>query len=245
MTVSERPLVEVSVDGPTLGLAAQFVVLAALATVVGLGTAGWLTGCAYALVVWALLGRALRRSGRLGLGAANQVTLGRATLVGGVAALAADAVRGPVPVAAVVVLATVALVLDGVDGQVARRTGSETPLGARFDMEIDAVLILVLSVVVAGSLGAWVLAIGVLRYAFVAAARALPWLRGSLPPRFSRKVVAAVQGIALVVAASGLLPGVLAVALVAAALASLLWSFGRDIAGLWRCRPAAGPAPAG
>ncbi len=245
MTVSERPLVEVSVDGPTLGLAAQFVVLAALSTVVGLGTAGWLTGCAYALLVWALLGRALRRSGRLGLGAANQVTLGRATLVGGVAALAADAVRGPVPVAAVVVLATVALVLDGVDGQVARRTGTETPLGARFDMEIDAALILVLSVVVAGSVGAWVLAIGVLRYAFVAAARALPWLRGSLPPKFSRKVVAAVQGIALVVAASGVLPVVFTVALVAAALAALVWSFGRDITGLWRCRAAASSAPLG
>jgi phosphatidylglycerophosphate synthase len=243
VTVSERPIVEVSVDGPTLGLAAQFVVLAALSTVVGLGTAGWLTGCAYALVVWALLGRALRRSGRLGLGAANQVTLGRATLVGGVAALAADAVRGPVPVAAVVVLATVALVLDGVDGQVARRTGTETPLGARFDMEIDAVLILVLSVVVAGSLGAWVLAIGVLRYAFVAAAAALPWLRGTLPPRFSRKAVAAGQGIALVVAASGVLPGVLTGAVVASALISLLWSFGRDVRWLWRCRTAGHPAP--
>ena len=245
MTVSERPLVEVSVDGPTLGLAAQFVVLAALSTVVGLGTAGWLTGCAYALGLWALLGRALRRSGGPGLGAANQVTLGRATLVGGVAALAADTVRGPVPVAALVVLATVALLLDGVDGQVARRTGTETPLGARFDMEIDAVLILVLSVVVAGSLGAWVLAIGVLRYAFVAAAWALPWLRGSLSPEFSRKAVAAGQGIALVVAASGVLPDLLTVALVASALASLLWSFGRDIGWLWRCRAAAGPAPVG
>ena len=39
-----------------------------------------------------------------------------------------------------------ALALDGVDGQVARRTGTASELGARFDMEVDAFLILVLSV---------------------------------------------------------------------------------------------------
>ncbi|GAA4940924.1 hypothetical protein GCM10023238_03240 [Streptomyces heliomycini] len=45
-------------------------------------------------------------------------------------------------------LTAVALILDGVDGKVARRTGTSTPLGARFDMEVDAFLILVLSVYV-------------------------------------------------------------------------------------------------
>ena len=39
--------------------------------------------------------------------------------------------------------------LDAVDGQVARRTGTVSALGARFDMEVDAFLILVLSVYVA------------------------------------------------------------------------------------------------
>ncbi|GFJ94980.1 CDP-alcohol phosphatidyltransferase family protein [Phytohabitans rumicis] len=96
-------------------------------------------------------------------------------------ALTADSLRGAVPIAALVTLAAVALALDAVDGQVARRTGSTSVLGARFDMEVDAVLIMVLSVVVAGSLGPWVLAIGAFRYVFVAAAWALPWLRGSLP----------------------------------------------------------------
>ena len=49
------------------------------------------------------------------------------------------------------------------------------------------------------------LAIGARRYLFVGAAWRLPWLRGILPPRQSRKVVAAVQGIVLTVASAGVL----------------------------------------
>ena len=52
--------------------------------------------------------------------------------------------------------------------------GTTSPLGARFDMEVDAFLILVLSVYVGRTIGAWVLAIGVARYAFVAARVAGP-----------------------------------------------------------------------
>lgn len=135
-----------------------------------------------------------------------------------------------------VVLTAVALALDAVDGQVARRTGTESPLGARFDMEVDAFLILVLSVYVAMSLGAWVLLIGVMRYVFVAAARALPWLNGPLPPSMARKTVAAMQGIVLLVAAAGVLPLLAAHTAVLVALALLVWSFGRDIRWLWRVR---------
>ena len=73
-------------------------------------------------------------------------------------------------------------------------------------MEVDAFLILVLSVYVARSVGPWVLAIGVARYAFVVAGWLLPWLREPLPPRYWRKVVAAIQGIVLTVAAADVLP---------------------------------------
>jgi hypothetical protein len=101
-------------------------------------------------------------------------------------------------------------------------------------MEIDAILIHGLSVYVGERLGWWVLAIGALRYAFVAGQQIMPWLRGRLPHRYSRKVVAATQGIVLVVAASGVLPQILAIVAVAAALATLGWSFGRDTHWLWR-----------
>lgn len=143
---------------------------------------------------------------------------------------------GTGPVVVLVGLATAALVLDAVDGRVARRTGTVTALGARFDMEVDAFLLLVLSVHVAGLVGPWALGIGLLRYAFVAAGWVAPWLRGALPPRYSAKVVAAAAGVVLVAAASGVLPPPLSAALVAAVLASLTWSFAHDVAWLWRTR---------
>ncbi len=214
--------------GPLVGFAGQLAILAVLAGTVGLGPAGWLTGVGYGLILLVLLRRAR-------LGPADRVTLARAALVGGVTALVADAVAdAPAPVAALVSLAAVALALDAVDGWVARRTGTVSTLGARFDMEVDAFLILVLAGYVTGSLGGWVLALGLMRYAFAAAGWAVPWMRAQLPPRYWRKVVAATQGVVLVVAASGLPTRPVAVTLVALGLALLVESFGRDVGWLWR-----------
>jgi phosphatidylglycerophosphate synthase len=215
---------------------AQLTVLSLLWASIGLHPAGWLAGAVYAAVAGGTLTFALHRSWTGSLGPANRVTLARAMLIGGVTALAADSFTNHPPVVVLVVLAAVALVLDAVDGLVARRTGTATALGARFDMELDAFLILVLSIVVSMSLGAWVLAIGAMRYTFVAAGRLLPWLRSALPVSFARKTVAAVQGVVLVVAAAGVLPGPVTAALVAVALALLVWSFGRDVGWLWRTR---------
>jgi phosphatidylglycerophosphate synthase len=213
----------------------QLVLLAALWAGVGLGPAGWMAGAAYGAGLWALLARAARRAGTAALGPADLVTLGRATLVGGVTALVADGLAGAaVPAGVLVVLATVALALDAVDGQVARRTGTASELGARFDMEVDAFLVLVLSVHAAAAVGPWAPAIGAMRYAFLAASLVLPWLRGSLPTRYSAKAVAVVQGVVLVAVSAAVLPPPLAVALVAAALALLVWSFGQSVVWLWR-----------
>ncbi|WP_461070866.1 CDP-alcohol phosphatidyltransferase family protein [Streptomyces pseudoechinosporeus] len=219
-----------------VGAGIQLLLLAVIGTAIGMGPAGWLTGLAFAFATWAVLARALHRTRPRSFGPANRVTLGRATLVGGVTALVADSFQSPPPVTLLVALTTVALILDAVDGKVARRTGSSTALGARFDMEVDAFLILVLSVYVSTQLGPWVLLIGAMRYAFVAAARFLPWLNAALPPSTARKTVAALQGVALLIAGAGILPYALTLATVALALGSLVWSFGRDIGWLWRNR---------
>ncbi|MFG3509389.1 CDP-alcohol phosphatidyltransferase family protein [Streptomyces sp. NPDC047821] len=232
---------------PALGAAAQLVLLLVLGAVTGLGPVGWLTGLVFTAATWAVLTRALGRSwpGPVPFGPANAVTLARTTLAGGVTALVAEVfVDRSAPVAALAGLTAVALALDAVDGRVARRTGTATPFGARFDMEADAFLILVLSVHVSSSLGVWVVAIGAMRYVFVAAARFLPWLNGPLPPSMARKTVAAVQGVVLLVAGVGVLPPVAAYAAVASALALLVWSFGRDIRWLWRVRVPRGGAVA-
>ena len=68
-----------------------------------------------------------------------------------------------------VAIGAVALALDGLDGWVARRNNTVSVLGARFDMEVDAFLILVLSVLVVPHARAVGAAIGLMRYAFVAA----------------------------------------------------------------------------
>jgi phosphatidylglycerophosphate synthase len=136
------------------------------------------------------------------------------------------------------VLVVVALVLDWVDGQVARRTGTVSQFGARFDMETDAFLIAVLSVYAAPTYGWWVLLIGAARYLLWLAERVVPWLRRPVPPRYWRKVVAAIQGIVLTVAAAGVLPHAVTTALLALALVLLAESFGREVIWLWRTKDA-------
>jgi phosphatidylglycerophosphate synthase len=224
----------------------QVAVLAVLSATVGIGLRGWVAGLVPMCVIIPLLrrgsGRAARGS-RAGtavgkqLGPAGRVTLVRATLVGGVAAL----VVGGSGVSAqwvLVGLASAAIVLDGVDGRVARRRRVTTQDGARFDMELDAFFLLVLSAGLVPSLGAWVLAVGLMRYAFALAALIRPWLRAPLPPSLARKAVAATQAVALTAASAPTVPRPAAATIVGVALVLLGWSFGRDIVHLARRRSA-------
>ena len=172
------------------------------------------------------------------------MTLTRLVLALVVALLVAISYARTAPVELLVTLSAVALALDWVDGQVARRTDTVSDFGARFDMEVDAFLIAALSVYVAPAAGWWVLAIGAARYALWAAERVLPWLRRPVPPRYWRKVVAAVQGIVLTVAAARVLPSVWAEVALVGALALLAESFGRDVVWLWLRRAHARERPA-
>jgi len=230
--------------GPVSGLVGQVLLLTALTATVGLGPAGWVAGLASAALVDVTLAHGLVRDPAERLGPAGWVTLARATLALGVAALTADSFVRGVPVALLVGLAAVALVLDYVDGEVARRTGTVSELGGRLDGEVDAFLILALSVYVAPIAGAWVLAIGAARYVFLAAGWALPWMRARLPRRDWRKTVAATQGIVLAVAGADVLPLPLVEAALAIALAMLAESFGRDVLWLWRRRRSGARTPA-
>jgi phosphatidylglycerophosphate synthase len=194
----------------------------------GLPPIGWMAALAYLALSNALLIGALRRARTPRLGWANAITATRSTLVAIITGLVAASFVAPVPVPLLTCLVVPALILDAVDGWVARLTGTMSELGARFDMEVDAFLLLVLSAYVAPILGLWVLAIGLMRYAFVVAGWMLPWLRRRLPYRYWRKVVTAAQGIALTLAASGLIPA-FAGLVVGLALVLLLESFGRDV----------------
>lgn len=177
-------------------------------------------------------------------GPADRVTLARAVLACAVAGLAAAAALGgpeahPAEGALglLVGLASVALVLDAVDGWVARRTGTVSAFGARFDLEVDAFLIAVLSLHVARELGWWVATIGAARYVLLVAQQLVPWLRIELPPSRWRKAVAVYQGIALTAATAEVLPSAVAAGLVLAGLSALAVSFGTEVQSVWRLRP--------
>ncbi|GIH07990.1 membrane protein [Rhizocola hellebori] len=222
--------------GPIIGLIFSAAFLGALWLTIGLRAAGWIIGGCYAVAIAILVTRAMHRTETARFGPADWVTITRAALVGGVTALTADSLTGAVPATVFVSITTAALVLDAVDGLVARRTLTASSFGARFDMEVDAFLIAVLSVYVAPMVGGWVLTIGAMRYAYVAASWVLPWMHRTPPPRYWCKVVAAIQGIVLVVVAAEVVWPWLSIAALLIALALLVESFGRDFLWLWRRR---------
>src|SRR5579859_1376833 len=238
-------LVDEGAPLPPIGLATivGMLVMAGLLGVVsataGLGVVGWIAGLATGAAATALLVAARMRSDQPAILPADWVTLTRTLLTAGVAGLVADSFVRPVSITALVTLSAVALALDAVDGQVARRTGTATPLGARIDGEVDALLILLLSIAVSRDYGSWVLLIGAARYALLLAGWLVPWLAAPLPPRYWRKVVAAVQGVVLTVAASRVPDRRVGMIAVAAALLLLAESFGRDT--IWLYRSGAGP----
>jgi phosphatidylglycerophosphate synthase len=171
-------------------------------------------------------------------GAANQITTLRAILVALVAGLVGEP-RVPAVAAAAAAASVAVTLLDAVDGWLARRHDIASPFGARFDMEIDALLILALSVLAwrHDKAGAWVIASGVLRYAFVAAGVLAPRLRGALPPSRRRQTICVVQIAALTLV---MLPSVqppISTLLAASALGALTGSFLIDTVWLWQHRP--------
>src|SRR5579859_355698 len=163
--------------GALAGVTSLLLLLTALALTVGLSGVGWAVGLSAGVAINGALTYGLSRYGLKCLGVADWVTLARATLAVGAAALVAESFAHHSPVAVLVSVASASLALDAIDGWIARRTKTAGPFGAQFDGEVDAFLILVLSVYVARSFGSWVLIIGAARYVFLAAAWPLPWMR--------------------------------------------------------------------
>lgn len=180
---------------------------------------------------------------------ADRVTLVRAVLVGGCATLVVLSLFGSLPLRSwpLFAFALPAFLLDGVDGWVARRTGSSSEAGGRLDMETDAAFFMVLSMPLSLALGPWVLAIGALRYLFVAASRWRPALRYPLAFSSFRRTTAGIQGGVLVASVSPAIPAAVAAVATALALGLLLVSFGRDVVVLERshARRQAGADPQG
>jgi len=130
-------------------------------------------------------------------------------------------------------VALIALLLDGLDGWIARRTSSQSPYGAQFDMELDSLMMLILCGLAWSwdRAGVWVLFCGLARYGWMATAFLLPWFRRPLIESFRRKTACVIGVLGLIGAigpwTSATAPTVLAVV----ATATLAASFGIDA--LW------------
>ncbi len=168
-------------------------------------------------------------------GPANGVTVMRGTLVVLMAGLIGERSDSGAPMLAAAVGMGVVL-LDGVDGWLARRTRMASGFGARFDMETDAVLVAVLAVLAwqFGKAGAWVLLSGLLRYLFVAAGTLWPLLRRPVPSSYRAKTIAVIQMLALIVAIAPISSVEVSNAVAAMALAALSVSFLLDVVWLVR-----------
>lgn len=166
-----------------------------------------------------------------GLGPANRVTLARAILVAGLAGLLPYPDRIADHGWLLLGVAILALLLDGVDGWIARARAVATDFGARFDMELDALFMLILCGLIwsLGKVGFWILLIGLMRYLFFGAALFLPALRQPLAPSWRRKAICVIQIAALIFCLAPIVGTTLATAVAALTLALLTASFAIDV----------------
>jgi phosphatidylglycerophosphate synthase len=163
-------------------------------------------------------------------GAANTATLVRLALLAPLVGLLFEEPSAALAWLAIAI-AGVVLALDGVDGWLARRSGGATDFGARFDMETDALLILLLSVLCArfDKAGAWILAAGVMRYVFVGAGRIWPWMSAALPASRRRQTVCVVQIVSLLACLAPPIAPPASAIVGALGLSALAWSFAVDV----------------
>ena len=178
-------------------------------------------------------------------GIANSITLSRAAFGVLLLAVAAEEAFGSGQVLGTAVrwgltaAAALTLLLDAVDGWVARRNNMTSGFGVRFDMEADGIFLLGLTLVliVGGIVGPWVLASGVTYYLFRLAGRVWPVLTAPLFLSWRRKAIFGTQAALLIAAIAPALPLWMAQLCCLTGVTLLLYSFSVDIAwllGWWR-----------
>jgi phosphatidylglycerophosphate synthase len=224
----------------TLATALALVVCAALLARANLPLTAWYPLKAalwFTAAIVLVLGAISGRHPFSRFGGANQVTTMRVGIVALLAGLVGDP-SVPLVAATACAASSVALLLDGVDGFLARRTRMASAFGARFDMETDGALIQVLATLAwqYGKAGRWILLSGLLRYLFIAAGWVAPWMQRPLRPSRRGRTVCVLQIAALILAIAPQLTPTLGSSIAAAGLAALCYSFGVDTLWLWRRR---------
>ncbi len=171
------------------------------------------------------------------LGAANRVTLLRAGLACLFAGLVGEGALALGGLAIPLVVGTVAfLVLDGVDGWLARRRGEVSDFGRLLDHETDALFLLILSVLVyqTANVGPWIMAAGLLHYIYLGVRAAWPRLRVDLPAARRGPAIGLGAMLGLLACLSLDLQAEVARAVAAGVVGALIWSISIDAFQMWR-----------
>ena len=224
------PLVNRVLFAQAAGLAITFVVSAGFGRALGAESSFALAATAAFAVVSLVTFGYVHQHPFERFGAANLVTTVRAVLVSIVIACTCQDHNASTAWTAAL-CGTASTLLDGVDGWLARHSGMVSAFGARYDMEVDALLILALAVVAwqHEKAGAWIVLAGALRYLFVAAGFIWHWMNAPLPPSTRRKAVCVVQIVGLILAVAPIVPAPLSTGIGLITLLSLIWSFGVDV----------------
>jgi phosphatidylglycerophosphate synthase len=199
----------------------------------------------YALVTVLVVAGLGRHAPHRHFGIANSITLSRAGFGVLLLAVAAEEALGSGQVLntqfrwGLTAAAATALLLDAVDGWVARRNNMTSGFGVRFDMEADGLFLLGLTLIliVAGIVGAWVLASSLTYYLFRLAGHVWPMLTAPLFRSWRRKAIFGTQAALLIAAIAPALPSWIAQLCCLTGVMLLLYSFSVDIAwlmGWWR-----------
>ncbi len=194
----------------------------------------------YALVTFLVVAGLSLHAPHRHFGIANSITLSRAAFGVLLLAVAAEEALGSGQVLdtpfrwGLTIAAAAALLLDGVDGWVARRNNMTSGFGARFDMEADGLFLIALTLIlfVGGIVGPWVLVSGLTYYLFRLGGYFWPVLAAPLFPSWRRKAIFGTQAALLVASIAPALPIWMAQACCLTGVVLLLYSFAVDIAWL-------------
>ena len=199
-------------------------------------------GAVFALLMLVAIGLLRGNHPFARFGPANQITTARAALVALVVGLIGEPDRTTAASAAA--LSLLVTLLDFVDGWLARQSAMASEFGARFDMEIDALLIMALAILAweYDKAGPWVMMSGLLRYLFVAAGWLLPWLQNPLPSSRRRQAICVIQIVGLTLTILPVIERPVSLLPASVALMALCYSFLVDTLWLWRHAAPARPA---
>lgn len=174
-------------------------------------------------------------------GVANSVTLLRGALVSWLAGfIGLPGLITNVHLAwSLLTAAFMVLLLDGLDGWLARKNGQTSSFGAKFDMEVDSLFAIVLSLLAwqSDKVGWWVLLLGLPRPLFIVAAWLEPRLKAPLPDSMLRKTICVIQIAVLILLLAPVINPLTSQLLAGMVLVLLAGSFWRDTKWLLTKRP--------